>query len=317
MGYYGLIIPSVFPTGVFIQDIKQTASSNESEGINTMTVTLTNQQKAHFNVKNGKQGSATEATTQMKQYAKNYIDSELVEQKKMLEQAIENGKTSINNSTAQADKALQQKVLEASSEFKNLIKTSVDDAKNHINSKLSDASKELQKSIDTKVIASMNIEKNKLQAEITKTLINLLKNGYIQWPGMPRPDTIFNFSGYRWAEVNYDGCFFRAKGTNAASFNDGEQGDAIRNIYADIDTAFSTNCYYKTRDIEEGENFPGFTNGAFKITSSSGQTKRVVTQNVSYKNGSHMIFSASLYVPTAKENRPRNRTIIIWKLEKI
>lgn len=291
MGYYGLIIPSVFPTGVFIQDIKQTVSSNESEGINTMTVTLTNQQKAHFNVKNGKQGSATEATTQMKQYAKNYIDSELVEQKKMLEQAIENGKTSINNSTAQANKALQQKVLEASSKFKEILQDKVN---------------EVTAMVETKLLEKANA-----------TIINLLKNGYIQWPGMPRPDTIFNFSGYRWAEVNYDGCFFRAKGTDATSFNDGEQGDAIRNIYADIDTAFSTNCYYKTRDIEEGEAFPEFTNGAVKITPSSGQTKRVVTQNVSYKKGSHIIFNTSFYVPTARENRPRNRTIIIWKLEKI
>ena len=79
MKYYGLIIPPVFPTGVFIQDIRQTVKSDESEGVNTMTVTLTNQQKTHFNVKNGKQGSSAELTAQMEQFAKNYIDSQLQE----------------------------------------------------------------------------------------------------------------------------------------------------------------------------------------------------------------------------------------------
>lgn len=63
MKYYGLIIPSIFPTGVFIQDIKQTASSNESEGINTLTVTLTNHQQVHFNVKNGKTGTVAMVET--------------------------------------------------------------------------------------------------------------------------------------------------------------------------------------------------------------------------------------------------------------
>lgn len=63
MKYYGLIMPSVFPTGVFIQDITQTVSSDVSEGINTVTVTLTNQQKAHFNVKNGKTGTGATVET--------------------------------------------------------------------------------------------------------------------------------------------------------------------------------------------------------------------------------------------------------------
>ena len=60
MKYYGLIMPSVFPTGVFIQSIEQTGSSDESEGINTLTVTMTNQQTAQFQVKNGKTGATVE-----------------------------------------------------------------------------------------------------------------------------------------------------------------------------------------------------------------------------------------------------------------
>lgn len=63
MKYYGLIMPSVFPTGVFIQSVEQTGSSDESEGINTLTVTMTNQQTAQFQVKNGKTGTGAAVET--------------------------------------------------------------------------------------------------------------------------------------------------------------------------------------------------------------------------------------------------------------
>ena len=149
MGYYGLIIPSVFPTGVFIQDIKQTVSSNESEGVNIMTVTLTNQQKTQFNVKNGKQGSSAEATVQMKQYATNYIDSEFTRQKNTLKQVIENGKTDVNNSASQANTLLQQKVSIASSEFKALIKTKEELFQNKVNNSISQANTLLQQKVST------------------------------------------------------------------------------------------------------------------------------------------------------------------------
>lgn len=63
MKYYGLIMPSVFPTGVFIQSVEQTGSSDESEGINTLTITMTNQQTAQFQVKNGKTGTSAAVET--------------------------------------------------------------------------------------------------------------------------------------------------------------------------------------------------------------------------------------------------------------
>ena len=63
MKYYGLIMPSVFPTGVFIQSMEQTASSDESEGVNTWTATCTNQQTAQFQVKTGKTGTGAVVET--------------------------------------------------------------------------------------------------------------------------------------------------------------------------------------------------------------------------------------------------------------
>ncbi|MGP1443882.1 hypothetical protein [Treponema sp.] len=54
---YGNIIPTIYPTGVFIQSIEQTKTSNESGGENVFTATLTNHTQHHFVVKNGKTGT--------------------------------------------------------------------------------------------------------------------------------------------------------------------------------------------------------------------------------------------------------------------
>lgn len=131
-------------------------------------------------------------------------------------------------------------------------------------------------------------------------LIKIFQNGYIQWPGMPTPDTLFTFEGHRWAEVNYDGCFFRAKGKGAHPFGGEEQGDAIRNIkgFLGIEGTFNFSApfYQETPARQKVDSWQDYTEA--------------------YKRD-EMGFDASLVVPTAEENRPRNRTFIIWKLEKI
>ena len=136
-------------------------------------------------------------------------------------------------------------------------------------------------------------------------LIKIFQNGYIQWPWMPKPETVFTFEGYRWAEVDYDGCFFRAKGKGANPFNGEEQGDAIRDVVG---------------EIRQWGNRGGFhsVTGAFK----SLKRHPFLTSADYYDNGYSAIvkceFKASnANVPTAEENRSRNRTFIIWKLEKI
>ena len=136
-------------------------------------------------------------------------------------------------------------------------------------------------------------------------LIKVFQNGYIQWPWMPKPETVFTFEGYRWAEVDYDGCFFRAKGKGANPFNGEEQGDAIRDVVG---------------EISQWGNRGGFhsVTGAFK----SLKRHPFLTSADYYDNGYSAIvkceFKASnANVPTAEENRSRNRTFIIWKLEKI
>ena len=131
-------------------------------------------------------------------------------------------------------------------------------------------------------------------------LIKIFQNGYIQWPGMPTPDTLFTFEGYRWAEVNYDGCFFRAKGKGAHPFGGEEQSDAIRNIKGFLGIEGTLN----------------FSAPFYKETPARQKVDTWQDYSEAYKRD-EMGFDASLVVPTAEENRPRNRTFIIWKLEKI
>ena len=118
--------------------------------------------------------------------------------------------------------------------------------------------------------------------------------------GMPTPDTLFTFEGYRWAEVNYDGCFFRAKGKGAHPFGGEEQSDAIRNIkgFLGIEGTFN------------------FSAPFYKETPARQKVDTWQDYSEAYKRD-EMGFDAGLVVPTAEENRPRNRTFIIWKLEKI
>ena len=327
MKYYGLIMPPVFPAGVFIQDIMQTASSDESEGVNTITVTLTNQQKAHFNVKNGKQGSVLEATAKMEQSAKEYISSELTAQKSALEQAIEDGKGAINNSAAQAGTGLQQKVSEAESNLGALIQAKeqdlqgkVDEGKAYIDTQLSAALQGAQESIETKIDKAMETAESKLLTKINSKFIAYHQKGYIQLPGVPSPleDTSMHYEGYSWYEVNYDGNFFRAKGRNAKAFSakkltkeqikngnyifqDDEQGDVIRDITGGI--LFNAG--------EAGRTF----SGAFSAAPSG--EGYVWAQN-SYGEGplQYLSFKASGVVPTAEENRSRNLTFTFWVLVK-
>ena len=259
---------------------------------------------------------------QVKQDAKEYIASELTEQKSMLEKAIEAAKIALRNSTIEADTALKQAAEAKKSELTVLITA----AENTIETKLTLANQQIndkiQKTVQEQFEAAADITvKAKINTAINETLIKIFQNGYIQWPGMKSPleDTSLHFEGYSWYEANYDGNFFRAKGRNAKAFSskkltkeqikngdyifqDDEQGDAIRNIQGTV-----------------------FLNAASTVFRASG----VFSKN-NNNTGTHadwgwvgeqkpfdkLIFDLEGVVPTAEENRSRNLTFIIWKLVK-
>lgn len=246
---------------------------------------------------------------QIKQDAKEHIASELAAQKSALEKAIETAKIALRNSAIEADTTLKQAAEAKKSELAALI-TAAENTLNEKRSAVENALNEkgsavLQeiKTVSEKERAHLEKIKETIITEYKKKsksytdsmLIKIFQNGYVQWPGMPTPDTLFTFEGYRWSEVGYDGCFFRAKGKDANPFDGDEQGDAIRNISG----------YF--------EQFPLLTGGGcFTVA----QANLLASGGGGWASGA-VSFNASNVVPTAEENRPRNRTFIIWQLKKI
>ena len=228
---------------------------------------------------------------QVKQDAKEYIASELAAQKDKLEKAIETAKIALHNSAIEADTTLKQAAETKEQELAALITA----AEHTIETKLTLANQQINDKIQKTVqeqfeAAADTTVKAKINTAINETLIKIFQNGYVQWPWMPKPETVFSFKGYRWAEVNYDGCFFRAKGKDAN----------IRNIKGLV-------------GIEGGVN----PSGPFYIERPSHKNVEAWNTAAQEYTTESTCFDASRIVPTAEENRTRNRTFIIWKLEKI
>ena len=309
---YGNIIPPIYPTGVFIQSIEQTKASDESGGDNVFTVTLTNHTQQQFVVKNGKRGSACESINEIRASVDNSVGTPSVEVVETDAGAKKNVNFIFKNLKGETGN------IALTEEVKQHISQSVASANQYTD----DAIKGVSQSIDTgdtntlqaaKKYADQNVQAEtqaRAQGDMdmladakrytNDLLIKIFQNGYIQWPGMPMPDTLFTFEGYRWAEVNYDGCFFRAKGKDANPFNGDEQGDAIRNIKGLV-------------GIEGGVN----PSGPFYTESPSPKNVEAWQTSAQEYTTESTCFDASRIVPTAEENRTRNRTFIIWKLEKI
>ena len=309
---YGNIIPPIYPTGVFIQSIEQTKASDESGGDNVFTVTLTNHTQQQFVVKNGKKGSACESINEIRASVDSNVGTPSVEivetdagAKKNVSFIFKNLKGETGNValTEEVKQHISQSVASANQYTDDAIKGVSQSIDAGDTDTLQAAKKYTDQNAQAETQARVQGDTDMLadaKRYINDLLIKIFQNGYIQWPGMPMPDTLFAFEGYRWAEVNYDGCFFRAKGKDANPFNGGEQGDAIRNIKGLV-------------GIEGGVN----PSGPFYIESPSPKNVEAWQTAAQEYTTESTCFDASRIVPTAEENRTRNRTFIIWKLEKI
>ena len=149
-----------------------------------------------------------------------------------------------------------------------------------------------------------NTSITQLADAIDRRFIQIFQNGYIQWPWMPKPETVFTFEGYRWAEVDYDGCFFRAKGESANPFNGDIQQEGLPNITGHF-YSHSIGLYDSGGALKESGDISG---NYRKFAEGDGLG---VSVNVFDAANSNNIYGASKHVT------PRNLTFIIWKLEKI
>jgi len=124
---------------------------------------------------------------------------------------------------------------------------------------------------------------------------------YTQYPGESSPDNL-GWPG-TWTNIssNFSGDFFRVEGGDASTFGSGEQSDAIRNISG----------YFGSADMGMNSSYGDgpFVSGQYSFIGLNSETDN--SDEGSEDNG--WLFDASRVVPTANENRPKNRTIRIWK----
>nr|DAS10280.1 MAG TPA: hypothetical protein [Caudoviricetes sp.] len=316
---YGNIIPTVYPTGVFIQSIEQTQTSTEAGGKNIITVTLTNHTQQRFEILNGAKGGTGDAASikEITASIDNGIGTPSVTVTATGTGAEKNVHFDFKNLKGETgDVALTEEVKQHISRSVASANQYTDDAIGAIEQRidtgdtntLQAAEKYADQTVQAEAQTREQCDADTLSSAKKYTdelLIKIFQNGYIQWPWMPKPETVFTFEGYRWAEVNYDGCFFRSKGKGANPFDGEEQGDAIRDVVG---------------EIRQWGNRGGFhsVTGAFKSLERHPFLTSADYYDNDYSAISKCEFKASnANVPTAEENRSRNRTFIIWKLEKI
>lgn len=254
-----------------------TASIDNGIGTPSVTVTATGtgaEKNVHFDFKNLKGETGDIALTE--------------EVKRHISRSV----ASANQYTDDAIGAIEQRIEEANQRIDTGDTNTLQAAKKYADQNVQ-AEAQTRAQCDAATLSSAKKYTDEL-------LIKIFQNGYIQWPWMPKPETVFTFEGYRWAEVDYNGCFFRAKGKGANPFNGEEQGDAIRNITGTV--AFDAG----NRIIS--------SSGVFKTVERGGDRSWTAD---GYWEKQNMSFDASRVVPTADENRSRNKTFIIWQLKKI
>ena len=124
---------------------------------------------------------------------------------------------------------------------------------------------------------------------------------YTQYPQQTSPQELF--PNTTWEELKYDGAFFRASGGNAAAFNGGKQEELVGS-HSDPVTVTGG-------DHRHSYNFADPNNGGE-------WDKPVAYDNSNSAHTAYTDYSGKLSMSgtvshSAKENRPANYTIRIWK----
>ena len=324
-------MPDVFPFGLFIKRIEQTKTSDESGGENIFTVELTDHSRRQFKVRNGAKGDTGDAAgiKEITASIDNGVGTPSVTvtstgagAEKTVHFDFKNlkGEKGSVALTEEVKQHITQSITAANQHADTGDDNTLKSAKSYTDQKVQDeAQASVQRDVNVlnsaKDYTDQSVQaeaqaRTKGDADTLKSakdytdglLIKIFQNGYVQWPWMPKPETVFSFKGYRWAEVNYDGCFFRAKGKGANPFNGEEQSDAIRNITGSFGT--------------QGNDKSNTADGAF-YPKKRGRTDGGYSEGTNWLNEVGLDLTKIKGFPTAGENRSRNRTFIIWQLKKI
>lgn len=148
--------------------------------------------------------------------------------------------------------------------------------------------------------------KNNTSEKFTKALQQLvlaplLKNGYVQFPEMKKPDEVFGtFDGYRWSEKTYNGQFLRLSGGNATSFGE-TQEEGLPALKGSIP-------YILT--------YTGSSPSGCMDISQTKWYMRIPANDDSNVWFNEISFDSTKKISDAPEIRPRNTAVRVWYLEK-
>lgn len=156
---------------------------------------------------------------------------------------------------------------------------------------------------------------------------------YVQFPQQPAPQDLYICT--KWAELAYDGAFFRASGGNAADFIEksgvlskqgelvGSHSDSVtvtggshKHLFSGNTSENGSHSHYF--QVNNTKNSPGGCATAYdsgqkvfdQYTSSSGSHTHSFSGEADYSGNLSM---TGIVKHTATENRPENYTIKIWK----
>ena len=160
-----------------------------------------------------------------------------------------------------------------------------------------------------------------------------IDEAYVQFPQQPAPQDLFICT--KWAELAYDGAFFRAAGGNAADFIEksgvlskqgelvGSHSDSVtvtggshKHLFSGNTSENGSHSHYF--QVNNTNNSPGGCATAYdsgqkvfdQYTSSSGSHTHSFSGETDYSGNLSM---TGIVKHTATENRPENYTIKIWK----
>lgn len=170
-------------------------------------------------------------------------------------------------------------------------------------------------------------------------LVLPINSVYVQFPNQSSPNDLWGKIS-QWTELNYDGAFFRASGTNASTFNSGMQGDLVKNHVHNMNHIHdrgnmniwgNAGSYLASYDaFGEGALNPNVISTNKSASGGSGVGWAQIQINTSFNNGvgwtgytggtrnpdwNNPVEKQNTEGndPNGIENRPKNYTIKIWK----
>lgn len=227
--------------------------------------------------------------------------------------------TTLNNKIETGENTLQTKITEGT----NLLETTKTEKVNELHSTYESDIQGLQDKYN-ELQAALNNTNATFEQKKAEMLINIFtQTVFVQFPNMPIPDTFLSFEGYRWAEINYGGAFFRASGGVANGFNGGAQAGGIPDAQGWLGFHGNRGGFAGVKGREGNAGNSSVFQERKRVEDSDNGIVTPVNETLINNYKELYLIEATEFrlsyggMPIANEVRPVNYTVRLWKLEKI